>query len=90
MQVRMKALQIIKGMSIAFYVMSLSCGVVFGNNEDERHFDIQIHDDLMTVKAKDIPLKDVLMEIANQINTKIVFLASAEELVVVDFSSLSQ
>ncbi len=89
MQVRMKALQFIIGINIVLYIMSVSCGDIFGDNKNDRPFAIQIHDDLLTVKVKDIPLRKVLMEIANQINIKIVFFVSAEELFVVDFSSLS-
>lgn len=89
MQTRMKTLQFIVGINIVFYVMTVACGVTFGNNKDDRLFAIQIHEDLLTVNVKDVPLRQVLMEIANQIDTKIVFSVSADELLVDDFSNLS-
>ncbi len=49
---------------------------------------ILVKDKLLTVNVKDIPLKKVLIEIANQEPITIVLFAPAEELIVADFSGL--
>ena len=49
---------------------------------------IQVNDNLLTVKVRDIPLKKVLMEIAKQKHIKIVFFASADDTLITNFSSL--
>ncbi len=49
---------------------------------------IQVKDNLLTVKVRDIPLKKVLMEIAKQKHIKVVFYASADNTLITNFSSL--
>ncbi len=49
---------------------------------------IQVKDNLLTVKARGIPLKKVLIEIAKQKNIKIKFYASVEDSLITNFSSL--
>lgn len=49
---------------------------------------IQVKDNLLTVRVKDMSLKSVLKEIAKQEPIKFSFLISAEELIVSDFSGL--
>jgi hypothetical protein len=49
---------------------------------------IHAEDNLLTVKVRDIPLRKVLMEIANQTSIKIVLYASAEEPFITNFSRL--
>lgn len=87
----MKPFQLIVAMHFALYIMmgSVLCEAAFGNNKGDHPFVIQIHDDLLTVKVKDAPLKKVLMEIAHQGNIKIVFFVSPEEHLVADFSRVT-
>lgn len=49
---------------------------------------IQVEDNLLTVKVRDIPLKKVLMAIAKQKHIKFDFYASAEDPLITNFSSL--
>ncbi len=58
------------------------------NNIDDSPFVIRVNDNLLTAKVKNVSLKKVLNEIANQIPVKIALFAPAEELLVANFSRL--
>ncbi len=49
---------------------------------------IQVNDNLLTVKVRDIPLKKVLIEIAKQKHLKFYFYTSAEDPLITNFTSL--
>ncbi len=49
---------------------------------------IQVKDNLLTVKVRDVPLKKVLMEVAKQKHIKVVFYASTDDTLITNFSSL--
>ncbi len=70
------------------FIPVFSTGALGNNKSVDVSSIIQVNDNLLTVKVKDIPLKKVLMEIAKQTPIKIVFYASAEENLVTDFSRL--
>lgn len=57
-------------------------------NNKESSFAVRVKDHLLTVKVKDIPMKKVLTEIANQAQIKILFYGPAEELLSADFSDI--
>ncbi len=71
-----------------FSVPVFSTGVSGNNKSVDASSVIQVEDNLLTVKAGDIPLKKVLIEIAKQKNIKIKFYASVEDSLISNFSSL--
>lgn len=60
-----------------------------GNLDKDPTFVVQVKDQLLTVKVKDIPLKKILREIADQAWVKIVFHGSTEGLLSANFSTIS-
>ena len=74
---------------ILFLFIPISITGALGNDKNvNSSFVVQVKDELLTAKVRDIPLKKVLMEVANQTPMKIVFFVPAEEPIVADFSRL--
>jgi hypothetical protein len=65
-----------------------SAGASASNKTVDNSSVIQVEDNLLTVKVRDIPLKKVLMEIAKQKHIKFDFYASADDPLITNFSSL--
>lgn len=70
------------------YIPVFSAGALGNDKTVDASSVIQTKDNLLTVKVKDMSLKEVLKEIANQIPMEIVSSLSLEEHIVADFSSL--
>ncbi len=70
------------------FIPVFSTGALGNNKTVDSSSVIQVRDNLLTVKVRDISLKKVLREIANPTPMKIVFFAPAEELIVAAFSRL--
>jgi hypothetical protein len=68
------------------FIPVLSTGASGNNKTVEASPVIQIKDNLLTVKVKDMPLKRVLIEIAKQIPTKIVTAVPVEDRIGTEFS----
>ncbi len=83
----------VKHISRMCIVLLLFCPIfsisASGNDETvNTSFVIRVDDNLLTAKVKDIPLKKVLTEVADQLSIKIFSLMPGEEPVVTDFSRL--
>jgi hypothetical protein len=68
------------------FVSVLNTGASGNNKAVDASSVIQVEDNLLTVKAGDIPLRKVLMEIANQTPIKIVTAVPVEENIGTEFS----
>ncbi len=74
---------------ILFLFISISITAASGSEKTVNPSSvIQVKDKHLTVNVKDIPLKKILIEIANQTPMAIVLFTPAEELIVADFSGL--
>jgi hypothetical protein len=83
----------VKHISRMCIVLLLFCPIfsisASGNDEtDNTSFVIRADDNLLTAKVKDIPLKKVLIEVADQLSIRIFSLMPGEQPVVADFSRL--
>lgn len=89
MWVDMKLTRKFKSLFLTYFLLlsvTISALADSKNNMDkESPFVVRVKDHLLTVKVRDISLKKVLMEIANQTLIKIVFYGPVEEFVSMDF-----
>ena len=74
---------------ILFLLIPISITCALGNDKTvDSSFVVQVKDELLTVRAMDIPLEKVLMEVAIQKSIKFTSYASVEEPIEADFSRL--
>ncbi len=66
----------------------ISISVTDASGNDKTVDVVQVKDKLLTVNVKDVPLKKVLMKIADQIPVTFDCFVSGERLIVADFSGL--
>ncbi len=73
---------------LLLFVSVYSTGVSGNEKTAEPSSVILVEDNSLTVKVKDIPIKKVLMEVAEELSIKIVYLMPGDEPVVANFCSL--
>ena len=73
---------------LCWFIPTSEPGASGDSESDEPFFLVQVKDDLLTVKVRDVPLKKVLNEIGDQTLIRVIFDALTEEHLSVDFADI--